>query len=163
MQLYRYDVVDNEFEQQYNWPVDPDNEWARPDTITTHDIKGIVRTPNGELISELNLKEGDKAYLVYVLYSTGNSFGRDYSKYLSPIHLFDSVEKAAECIKDILEHYSQNDENGPNSINYNCPFTGNDGRAVSVCASWIGYFEEIVDVDYKEVEVVNFAVARRFM
>lgn len=160
--MRRYDVVDNiwvDVDEDY----DDSDEFSRPNTSTGHDVEGIREAKNGDLITDMDLEVGDSAYLVYVIHSTGDSFGHDSGKYLTPIHLFDSEEKALACVKAINEHYRNNDLNGPADIRWTVNFTGNDGSVQSEYAGWIGYFESIDEVTAQLVLVLpEIKRTRRF-
>lgn len=160
--MRRYDVVDT------TWvDVDDDHddlsEYARPNTRTEHCVEGIREAKNGDLITDMDLKVDDSAYLVYVIYSSGDSFGHDSGKHLTPIHLFDSEEKAHACVKAINEHYRNNDPNGPAEVRWTVNFTGNDGSIQSEYAGWVGYFESIDEVTAELVTVLpEIKRTRRF-
>lgn len=78
------------------------------------------------------------AYVVYMIYSTGDSFGHSDGN-IDILHCTASSEKAHELAKKITE----------NSNEYTIKFTDDFDREVSIHNNGAGYFESI---DYIEVE-----------
>lgn len=136
-------------------PCDRDSDWARPDTDTEWTVNGIYQNKSGDLITDMDLQVGDTAFLVYVVSSSGDSFGRDRGKYLTPIHLFDNMEKAERAVREIYAHNAANDPNGPNQVSNTVIYTGNDGCPNSEYACWIGYFDSLDCVNIEEVTVID--------
>jgi hypothetical protein len=148
------------------------DEWDRDDTATEHYVQGIYRVPDREggtypycggesLASSLDLKVDDTAFLVYVVYSTGDSFGHDEGRCLRPIGLYDSREKA-EKVADLLEAHAKQDPNGPYEIRYTFTYPDNDGVERDCHAGWMGYFEHLDEVAVKKVTVLSERDAKRY-
>ncbi|NJO58777.1 MAG: hypothetical protein HC836_10645 [Richelia sp. RM2_1_2] len=157
--MRRFDVYDDRrfdvYDDDQIWYSDqPDDSYGkRPSTRTEHNILGIYEAEHGDLVTALDLKVGDTAFLLYAVWSTGDSFGHDDGKYLTTIHLFDSREKAELARKAILDHNRANDINGNNPVSYTVVYLDNDGKPQTECASWVGYFESLDDVEIEEVIV----------
>ncbi len=134
-----------------------DDAWDRADTQTDWTIRGLERNPEygQDLVFSKDLKRGAEAFVVYVIYNTGDSFGRDDSKYLVPIALFDSAEKAQACVDAIESHSDADDIDGPDEVSFTVKYIDNDGNEQSEYASWKGYFNSIATCDYEKVEVIK--------
>lgn len=118
---------------------DNDDEWDRDDTAITHSIQGFSVLEGavgyGDLLTSLKeIKLGKPYFLVYVLYDTGDSFGRDDGQ-IEYINLFESEDLAEELVRKI-EDDSKNE--AYNSIEY----TLDNGETREFYnGAWKGYFE----------------------
>lgn len=153
--MKRFDVLDKVEVYEERGVFSDESYSRRPNTSTHHDVQGIYKAPYGDIVTNLDIKLGDTAILVYVIWSTGNSFGQDNGKYLTPIHLFNSMEKAQAAVDAIYAHAKNNDPDGPIDVKYNVTYIDNDGLPQSEYAGWIGYFESICDVRAETVEVIE--------
>ena len=158
--MFRFEVYDDSYVDEHE-PLGgySDEEYSmRGDTSTSHSVMGIYPHQHGDIVTDLDLKADETAYLVYVVRSTGDSFGSDRGRYLTCVHLFDTSEKANACVKAIEEHYSRRKDimdtslRTMNADTMGVKFIGNDGNETSEYAEWIGYFDSL---DYAEVEHVT--------
>lgn len=163
-QMYRFDVLDEKCTMEEDGYYSDKPYSTRASTDTSHTIHGIFQHERGDIVTDINLQVGDMAYLVYVVWSSGDSFGQDRGKYLTAIHLFDTSEKAKACADAIEAHerlYKKTRYGGnkypkgfnPHSVN----FIGNDGTDMTESAGWNGYFEHI---DYVQVDRVTLLSER---
>lgn len=148
--MFSYEVVDHQTTTVTREATK--DQWDVDDTSTHHEIMGIVKTEKngyGDVASSLDLAIGESAYLTYVVYSSGDSFHRDAGRYLYPVALFDTREKAIACAT-VLERGE------PARIKHNLVYLqyhDNDGQVRETCSiSWTGYFEH---KDYIGVEAVS--------
>ena len=115
-----------------------DDEWDRGDTCAHWDITHANTNPRNA-ISEIETNHTGKVYILYVIYSTGDSFGHDENNCFEPIWVFKDRDLMLKA-KEIIE---QNDTN-PIDLD-----VGKD-RPLSLSASWQGYFERLEDVNFIE-------------
>jgi len=151
---------------------DPDDRWDRGNTHTDWSIKGLAingdekRTRNNyELIPTvvLSSSNGDEKrtrnnyeliptdvevningayFLVYAIYSTGDTFGSDDCGRFEPIALFTTLEKAKACQKACEDKDVKS-------------FLHENGEKETIYRPWLGYFEYLNDLDIEVVRVIN--------
>lgn len=92
-------------------------------------------------------KVGDTFFLLYVVYSTGNSFGVEHGKY-EYVMLFRKGDVARRNVDRIEEHYSVNaHESVLEPERYVVKLEADDGSEFQIYAPWIGYFESMTYCD----------------
>ena len=87
---------------------DLDEQWDGDDTYTSHDIRGIYKLNKNEycdLDSEFELEKNKNYYLVYGIYSTGNSFCHQ-DGVIKFVQLYLTKNKAEKCAKALQDHYN---------------------------------------------------------
>lgn len=132
---------------------DKSDDWDRDNTKTTHYIRGI------QIVEEKGYKDlevpfevvRDKDYyLLYVLYRTGDSFGRDEGQ-IELIGLYQTHEAAEKNAKAIRAHYEARRNNYSSSgLLY---LTTEGGNKFELYTPWIGYFESLEDIIVKSVRL----------
>lgn len=94
----------SEREHEYD-SCDADEEFSRPSTYTTHEIKDVLWVEeHPDCLGAFWPHVGQDVFLVSVIYSTGDSFGRDAGYGLEHVAVFSSKEKAELCVKQIEAH-----------------------------------------------------------
>jgi len=149
---------------------DPDDEWSRDDLQHYTTITG-VRTANSgtnymyDVVVPFEIIPEKDYYLVYVEYSTGDSFHHEKGL-VRYIDLFETREKAEKLAKQIKEHYdlsSNNPEIRWNKKPYKPPknysewqftYLNEEDKEVVCQVSWTGYFESLSSVNVKKVGYV---------
>lgn len=107
-----------------------------------------------DVVSLHDLQSGDRAYVVWVEWSTGDSFGRGECAQMEVLGLFKTYEDA-EVLKDAIEateeNYSRTSfESDQSAYWVKTP----DGQIfTSGWAPWLGYFESLEGVHIDRVEV----------
>ena len=158
--MFRYDVYDDSWTEHYAPLYNDDGDaYTRGDSSTSHSIIGIFPSEYGDIVTDIDVSKNPDVYLVYAIWSTGDSFGRDSGKNLTPVHLFDSRDKAEACLKAIEDHNKNRYEILNRSVagDYSVHFIGNDGTPMIEYAGWIGYFEGL---DYADIEGVSLLSER---
>lgn len=120
-------------------PRNSDDQWDRDDTVSEHTMKyiSIAGDNSYPTITYPGVVEpGDKVYLVYAVYSTGDSFGHDESRCLELVSVHKNLDIAEWNYKQIVG--SEND-------NYNTQLTlsQDNGLSWSMSPPWCGYFERL--------------------
>ena len=108
---------------------------------------GITDYP--DVTSILQVKPGDKVFVVWLEYSSGDSFGHADRKYIETPAIFNNHEDAEnlkKLIEDKKEDLDWRNENA-NHVLYN----SNDGQKLNFYASWTGYFDSLDNVYIEEV------------
>lgn len=119
-----------------DWP-----EWSEHCISCASGLE-LVKSNGGDFPAPAGTKIGDQFILVYVTYSSGNSFGMG-SGYVIEVALFntDESEKAEQLCEEIRKRGDRN------STTFNF-----EGRTIYT-GDWSGYFERITDVEYHPVTV----------
>lgn len=149
-QLYPIHVVDDSHETNLGGS-EPDYQWTRDSTSTSHNIRGIKLSKAGDLEVSFKPIIGQTYFLLYVLYSTGDSFGHD-SGNIEFIGLYRTDEVAkrnAERIRKSREDYEKKCDVASFSVELE---TG-AGKLYKTNTPWNGYFESLEDV--VSVTVIN--------
>lgn len=120
-------------------------EWGyRGTTWNEHFFNGTFETvTNGSyynIITKIDIKSDKTYYLVVVIYSTGDSFGKDINSSVEYIEMYED-EKMAMNVRDFIE--TNKDER-----DLEVPL--NNGKPIHLYPPWNGYFE-----NFEEVRVIS--------
>lgn len=145
-----------------------DDQWDRDDTSTDWDILGIELGNDGYRTIPVSfpIKEDKEYYLLYTIWSTGDSFGRDDGSQFDGIALYIDKNKAYEAEKLIRNHanlyreysssYSRPKNKKPKDFqDYTVNIKLEDGTILPVGAGWNGYFESLDTVDVQVVSLTR--------
>ena len=139
---------------------DPEDRWTRDSTETSWSVVGASEKvpsaydPFDDI--ETGLESG-KGYALYMIHSSGDSFGHDGGAYFEFVWIFESkelVEAARDRIRQHAEWYKDKHgyrptKNDPKKFKDDYSIDINIGGAkMTVSASWNGYFEHLDEVDY---------------
>ncbi len=125
---------------------DTDDRWDRDDTHTEWDVRGIKVTSELEyfdVIAPFDVNDQSWYWLVYAIYSTGDSFGHDADACMEVVDLFASHDKAQACANSI--------DGSKSSVTW-IREDGSEGKLSYV--PWNGYFESLSYVRCEKVMVV---------
>ncbi len=131
---------------------DPDDEWGANDTSTTWSVDGITlhdRDGHRALPADFPVEAGDRVYVVYAVYSTGDTFHRADGEYLEVISFHKSEVTAARNVAAL------NVRRGRDS-DFKMVVEYDSGAKVERHCPWDGYFESL---DY--VTCSAFTVSKR--
>lgn len=152
---------------------DPNDRWDRDDTYTYHHIKGIRLLDEGEYYDFITTFEVDpqKVYfLLYGIYSTGNSFGHDEGE-IQFVDLYETMEMAQKNLKRIEEHHktykklndrwtqpSKEEKKELKDLKktfneWSVKLVTQSGREYDFHVPWHGYFERLEQVEIEPVMV----------
>ena len=96
-------------------------------------------------------KDNDKAYVVWAVWNSGDSFGNSTDGYASVIGIFKD-ENTANDFKRQLEQYDPDKMKRRKSKNSHVPiFKCLDGQKIEYYPGWFGYFESLSWVNVNEV------------
>src|SRR5210317_84780 len=97
---------------------DPDDEWDRDDTYTDHNIEGFRAAPEEDskyfdLVVPYEPEFDKEYYLLYAVYSTGDSFGHDDGSGIEYIGLYteNELDVARENLDRVKKHDNDPDGN----------------------------------------------------
>jgi len=149
---------------------DETDRWSGEDTTSSWTVNGLVKTDDyPDLVPCFAVETGDAVYLVYLVYSTGDSFSHSENGCINFVDVFKTREKAehvAQCIREHNSWYKGMHENWKPMTaeqrktlgkKYNSEYTielvREDGSINSESAGWNGYFDHL-----SYIEVTEFVV-----
>lgn len=123
----------------------PGDRWDRDDTATSHDITGFS-VVNDDGFADLTVSYDpvpDRDYfLLYVIYDTGDSFGRDEGR-LILIDLYEQRAMAETAAKAIRAHYNTCRDGSDWNSRTRVLITYENGETKPIYAQWVGWFETL--------------------
>lgn len=152
---------------------DPNERWDGDDTYESHHIKGIKVVDEGsyyDFVAAFDVDPSKTYYLLYTIYSTGNSFSHEEGK-IQFVDLFETLEKAQKNLKRIEEHNktykklndrwarpSKEEQRELNKLKktfdeWSVRLVTESGREYDFHVPWHGYFERLTTVEIEPVLV----------
>ncbi len=115
-------------------------------------FKGVTKSDlSVDVVSDIDIKPGEICYLVWIEYSSGDSFGIGDRECTEVIGIFKDEQSAKELAKSIEEH-DNDDENRTWDEKYGFYCKTSDGQEFKYgCAPWTGYFETLEEVHIETV------------
>jgi hypothetical protein len=94
-----------------------------------------------DVVTSLKFNPGDHVYMVWIEYSSGDSFGRSHYGYTLVEGLFKDIDSAKELKEAILKRKPDDD--------YSFKVKTSDGQQFKIYCNWEGYFDslEAVNID----------------
>lgn len=129
---------DYESKEYGSWSETWDNKFCFVEVVET--------VTHNTIKSKLDIKPGEEAIVVWIEWSSGDSFGYADNKYVEPIAVFKDVSSAEQLKEKILEHVQIYQEEGNFEKAYHLKLTTNDGQTFDEYCDWIGYFERLEEV-----------------
>lgn len=121
------------------------DKWDSGDQFTDHHIRGFRIAKKSEyrdLVASFVPKKNVPYYLLYGVYDTGDSFGKDSGK-IEFFDLYDNLAPA-EASSKILEG---NRNRANESVDdYSVTIFDNEFKPYKTTVPWLGYFESLVGV-----------------
>ena len=145
----RVKVIDNVY-GGITEEANPNDSWSRDSTYEDHNIEGI-RVVDGyyDLEVGFEVEPGRDYWLLYGIYSTGDSFGTDDGR-IEFVDLYEDRLVAEENAKRLRKH---NDE----GEGFSCELVHESGKDFQFHVPWKGYFERL---SYLEVQPVRVGGSR---
>lgn len=127
-----------------------ENQWDRDDTYEDHNIEGIevVKTGFYDVEVGFDILHGMDYYLLYGIYSTGDSFGHDEGR-IEFVDLYEDREVAEENAKRLRAH---NDEK---KDSFSTKLLHENGKEYDCHVPWKGYFERLSYLEVKSVQTAS--------
>ena len=125
-------------DEQYSW---------QGVTGTDNTINGIEQVSDNsfsELVTDFDIVPGESYYLLYAIYSTGDSFSRSEGEVE-----FVGLYKDPTVAKSNADRIWDNNEHHDSSHSVN--LVTEDGKEYLLSVPWKGYFENLSDVSVKTV------------
>lgn len=125
------------------------DKWGRDDTRTTWDaqyLKAVSDQESWDVIAPWDLKAGESALVVYVIYSTGDSFGRSECGSVEVIDVFKTTELAQACIGAVRKTDRRYPAPGSKGLDSAKWVREDNSMGKLEYTPWNGYFECLEDV-----------------
>lgn len=147
--LYSIEVKDDSYREDTS-EADPDDQWSRASTHTDHNIVSFKVHPEShysDIMVPYEPERGVDYYLLYTVYSTGDSFGHDSGNCVEYIGLYTKEELhiAKENERRIEAHNCGNRET---KLQLLMPNTADFRMHIP----WHGYFESL---DYVNIAIIQ--------
>jgi hypothetical protein len=128
---------------------DPEDRWDRGNTRSEWTIKGLEIVEKESYDSfemEGEVKKGDEFWVVYAIWSTGDSFGQDEDGRFEVLCINKSrdLAEANYQIYDSMESYGYGAEDVGHFV------TTDSGEKVPAYAPWFGYFENLSELVWEK-------------
>ena len=98
-----------------------------------------------DVTTTLDLPKNSTAFVVWVRWSSGDSFGWHTNGYAEALGIFADYRVAQELARAVETEKCED---------YRFKFTTSDGQTHQFCPGWIGYFESLEHVEIDAVTVV---------
>jgi hypothetical protein len=129
---------------------DPEDVWGQDSTSTSWDIEGIAlsdKDGSDALPADFDIKIGDTIFVVYLVYSTGDTFHQADGAYLEVLSFHKNEAVARKNLREI---------EGRKAENFVMTIELDNGNKIERVCSWDGYFESL---DYARCE--SFVVTEK--
>lgn len=154
--IYSIEVVDHETSRNLGGSYE-DDEWSRDSYATEHNIVGFKSAPDAankyyDLTVPYRPEDDEVYYILYAVYTTGDSFGSDPGRGIEFIGFYtkDQLDVAEENMRTIEKNDASRSEGF--SIKLKTP----DGKKTfSQSCGWKGYFESLDYVNIVSVTKMN--------
>jgi hypothetical protein len=126
---------------------DPDDEWGADDTNTSWSLRGIMLSDtDGQhaLPADFPVEIGETVYVVYAIYSTGDSFHHADGEYLEVLSFHKDSARA---------YRNKAAAEGPRKDRHDMTIEFDSGAKVQRYCPWDGYFESLDRVDVESFVV----------
>jgi hypothetical protein len=122
-----------------------DDQWDRGDSYTDHHVTGIsLSFGQSEVIGPDDVRVGETVYLVYAVYTSGDSFGTDYAANIDFVAVFRN-----QALADAVKRDIEKSDGKKSSIKVRL----DDGRTFVYGFPWLGYFDSLCYVNVEKFVV----------
>ena len=128
---------------------DTNDEWDRGNTASSHTLEYVslaTESAYSTVTYPGEVKVGEKIYLVYAVYSTGDSFGHDEDACIELISVHKNLDVARFNYQKVKDSVNKN-------YDFKLEISQDNGQVVPVSTPWNGYFESL-----SYVKVAGFTV-----
>jgi len=154
--IYSIEIVDHETSHNLGGQHD-DDDWSRDSYSTDHNIVGFKAYPDAaqsyfDLTVPYRPEDDETYYVLYAVYTTGDSFGSDPGHGIEFIGFYtkDQYDIAEENMRTIER------DDGKRSENWSVTLKTPDGQGTfKQHCGWKGYFESLDFVDIADVTKMN--------
>jgi len=149
--LHDIEIIDESYGETIREPQEDDN-WDRGDSSTDHNITGFRAAPEEtsryyDLIVPYEPEFDTTYYVLYAVYTTGDSFGYDSGAGIEYIGFYTKDELAVA--KANLHKIETNKNTEGFSIKLKTP---DGGKTFDQHTPWVGYFESLDYADITSIE-----------
>lgn len=116
--------------------------WSESWTNSFQRVKTCEKKDYPDIITTLEIKPGEKCFIVWAEYSTGDSFGHANGGQVSSLAVFKDRDAAVQFQKFFSEL--------GDSYQLNYKMKTSDDQEHDVYCGWLGYFDSLDDIHIEE-------------
>lgn len=135
-------VIDSELINEAN----PTDLWSRDSYRYDYQVTGVSRSNAPDIVAFFKIEPNVDYFLVYAVYSTGDSFGTDEGCVIW-IDIRKTRKESEELVKELYEQEKIYIKNIKNNLSikdeFSIEYTLADGSKELIHAPWRGYFESL--------------------
>jgi len=148
--LHSIEITDESYSEEMREP--QDDGWDRGDSSVSHNITGFRAAPEKEgkyydLVVPYEPEFGVTYYVLYAVYSTGDSFGHDSGAGIEFIGFY--TEDELDVAKENLRKVETSRQAEDYSVILKVP---SGSRTFDQHTPWVGYFESLDYADITSIE-----------
>lgn len=135
--------------------------WERGNTNCDVRVINLIEREDETGVDVVAEEDSDSYYFLYVIYETGDSFGRDGGNF-EPIGAYVDLSVAEENRRRILEHYDEfkspfpskkKNKNSKHESQFSVSLKRENGDEFEMHVPWAGFFECLQSVDIELLSV----------
>lgn len=145
---FGYKVEIDSYCDHYDYPEEEYGSWS---ASYTNYFKKVTKTKHyPDVVSDIDFQVGQKCFLVWIEWSSGNSFGYSDRCSTEAIGIFKDEQSARELVKAIEDSSVQYDAETDSRYRFYCKTS--DGQEFEYgFAPWFGYFERLDEVHLERI------------
>lgn len=132
----------------YDPPQERYGDWSKESVQTPDDFAYKINVGNKhvypDIVSSIDIPVGETAYIVYVVWSDGDSFGYHRNGNAEAVAIFNNINDANDMLLYLNSINWKNEER----VNFK---TSDGSQHITQHSSWYGYFEKFSYADIKQV------------
>ena len=118
--------------------------WGHWEARYSQRFIGVERDDeNPDIASDLEIEKGEECYVVWLTYSTGDSFGQAIDNETAAIGIFRDFASADQLSKAVWSRLRLKDKDRPTVLEIKT----DDGQTIRLGPSWEGTFNVLSEVD----------------
>lgn len=114
-------------------------------------VKDIEKS-YADITSELDIDPGEIVNVVWLEYSTGDSFGHAYKGKACAVAIFKA--DSYEATEDFVKHINKQQYNSDSEYMYQNVYEALDGQKIHFYSEWSGYFETLEEVHIEHTRIM---------
>ena len=124
---------------------EPYGKWSEDCVNTFRGVKVCPKNGYPSITTTLEIQPDTPCHVVWLEYSSGDSFGRGRCNHTEILGVFTDLAAAKE-LANALRNHNVDDDNGFGPSKWTLELKTNDGQEHKIHCGWLGYFEKLEEV-----------------